>query len=252
MEYKQQTADKIFDAAKKVFVEKGFDGARTQRIADEGGVNKALLHYYFKTKERLFELTYKDSIDKLFDTIELLLANELPIETKIDGFVDGLSDFCIQNPLIPTFIFGELFGSQKSSLYDIVKEKKCPNEFEGKESIYYAMLSMTLFPFIAMPFMRCNCDFESYLEENKTITKKMLKIHIGLVNLVDQEEIDRVKEAQRAAKAAIKAAKEAEKAAKEIEKEAERLAKEAEKEAEKRKKLQEYNLFDDPAQYKLF
>lgn len=234
MEYKQQTADKIFDAAKKVFVEKGFDGARTQRIADEGGVNKALLHYYFKTKERLFELTYKDSIDKLFDKIDLLLSKELPIEAKIDGFVDGLSDFCIKNPLIPTFVFGELFGSQKSSLEDIIKEKKCPKEFADKESTYYAMLSMTIFPFIAMPFLRCNCDFESYLEENKTITKKMLKMQLGIINVVDQAEIDRIKEAQRAEKAAIKAAKE------------------AEKEAEKRKKLQEYNLFDDPAQYKLF
>jgi len=52
---KENTEDKIVEAAKKVFIQKGMDGARMQQIADEAGINKALLHYYFRTKNKLFE-----------------------------------------------------------------------------------------------------------------------------------------------------------------------------------------------------
>lgn len=274
MEYKQQTADKIFEAAKRVFVERGFDGARTQRIADEGGVNKALLHYYFKTKEQLFEVTYKDSLDKLFDAIDALLVVNLPLEEQIDNFVDGLNAFCVENPLVPTFVFGELFGSQKNNIIEMVREVRIPEIFEGREELYYSTLSMILFPFIAMPFIMSNRDFTDYLIKHLEMSKRMIKSQLSGVDVDEMRRIevelaekmamekaarDAEKEAERLAKEAEKAARDAEKAAikaaREAEKEAERLAKEAEKaekEAERRKKLQEYNLFDDPAQYKLF
>ena len=55
----KQTEEKIFDAATDVFVEKGMDGARMQDIANHAGINKALLHYYFRTKDQLFNAVFE-------------------------------------------------------------------------------------------------------------------------------------------------------------------------------------------------
>jgi AcrR family transcriptional regulator len=60
------TEEKILEAAKKVFHRKGFEGARMQEIADEAGINKALLHYYFRTKENLFDDVFKAAFREIF------------------------------------------------------------------------------------------------------------------------------------------------------------------------------------------
>ena len=54
------TEEKIFEAATDVFVEKGMDGARMQDIANQAGINKALLHYYYRTKDNLFQCRFRD------------------------------------------------------------------------------------------------------------------------------------------------------------------------------------------------
>ena len=75
MAKEKNTEDKIVDAAKKVFIQKGMDGARMQQIADEAGINKALLHYYFRTKNKLFEkvfsIVFKMAIKFVGETITI-------------------------------------------------------------------------------------------------------------------------------------------------------------------------------------
>lgn len=61
----ENAEQKILTAARNVFIRKGFAGARMQEIADEAGINKALLHYYFRSKEKLFEVIFKESFGKL-------------------------------------------------------------------------------------------------------------------------------------------------------------------------------------------
>ncbi|HOI50037.1 MAG TPA: helix-turn-helix domain-containing protein, partial [Prolixibacteraceae bacterium] len=68
-EIKDKTEDKILDAAHEVFLRKGMDGARMQEIADEAGINKALLHYYFRSKEKLFEAILATVLKKAFPNI---------------------------------------------------------------------------------------------------------------------------------------------------------------------------------------
>ena len=68
----KSTEEKILAAAKKVFVAKGMAGARMQDIADEAGINKALLHYYFRNKEKLFELIFMDAAQKLIQKINYI------------------------------------------------------------------------------------------------------------------------------------------------------------------------------------
>ena len=79
------TEDKILLAASKVFTEKGFAGARTRDIADEAGINLALLNYYFRSKEKLFDQVMKVKIVLLFGKIIPIISNEkTTIEEKID------------------------------------------------------------------------------------------------------------------------------------------------------------------------
>jgi AcrR family transcriptional regulator len=87
----KQTEDKIFNAATLVFEEKGMDGARMQDIADKAGINKALLHYYFRTKDRLFEVVFQ----KLYLKVILQLKRKSDFSSnntyhscrKIQGFL---------------------------------------------------------------------------------------------------------------------------------------------------------------------
>lgn len=105
---KDNTEDKILNAAQDVFVRKGMDGARMQEIADEAGINKALLHYYFRTKERLFQAIFKKVLSKILPNIMLMVESDLPIEEKLGFFIEKYIDLLIKNPFMPAFILREI------------------------------------------------------------------------------------------------------------------------------------------------
>ena len=77
------TEQKIFEAAHEVFTQKGMDGAKMQEIADRAGINKALLHYYYRTKEKLYEAVVRVIISKALPAIWQVIESELPLEEKI-------------------------------------------------------------------------------------------------------------------------------------------------------------------------
>src|SRR5579872_6639447 len=78
-----QTETRILDAAHRVFVRSGTAGARTQEIAREAGVNSALLHYYFRTKERLAEAVFRRAASQLMPAVIRILASDLSLEDKV-------------------------------------------------------------------------------------------------------------------------------------------------------------------------
>ncbi len=75
----------ILETARSVFVEKGFDGARMQEIADKAGINKALLHYYFRSKQNLFESILNESIQKIIPHILEFMESEVSLAKKIES-----------------------------------------------------------------------------------------------------------------------------------------------------------------------
>jgi AcrR family transcriptional regulator len=85
---KDNTEEKIIDAATYVFVKKGMDGARMQEIADRAGINKALLHYYFRSKEKLFDAVFTRIISIAFPRIGQILTSDLPILEKVEKVID--------------------------------------------------------------------------------------------------------------------------------------------------------------------
>jgi AcrR family transcriptional regulator len=102
------TEKDILEAAKRVFQIKGMYGARMQEIADEAGINKAMLHYYFRSKDKLFDAVFQDAAKNFFSKIRELLNVDKPLLEKIEYFVENYVELLLQNSFIPAFIITEV------------------------------------------------------------------------------------------------------------------------------------------------
>ena len=166
------TEEKILEAARKVLFAKGYAGARMQDIADEAGINKALLHYYFRNKEKLFEVVFRDAISKLMPKVEdIFLNEELHIFDKLRRFCTLYIRTWIENPFIPIFVLheihtneGEGFAKVMKSLYgNPVKTVLVAIERSVKKKEIRAIdppqlllniLSLCIFPFVGRPVFK--------------------------------------------------------------------------------------------------
>ena len=103
-----ETEERILDAAHAVFLRHGTAGARTQDIADEAGVNKALLHYYFRSKDRLAEAVFQRAARRLMPPILAMLASEAPLEDKVREVVRREIDTLRATPGLPGYLLSEM------------------------------------------------------------------------------------------------------------------------------------------------
>lgn len=165
-EIESNTENIILKAARIVFTNKGFDGARMQEIADEAGINKALLHYYFRSKDKLFEAIFKDVLNTMFTKVISVLMAEMPLFEKIEKISSNYIDILAQNPDIAGFVFHEisrnparLVGNMKSVGADfaIIKNQVDEAVEAGRiipikaEQLIANLISLCIFPFIAKP-----------------------------------------------------------------------------------------------------
>lgn len=102
------TREKILQSAHLVFLRKGMDGARMQEIADEAGINKALLHYYFHTKEELFREVFCGVLRQLIPGLISIFRGNEPFEKKIESIVEEYDSFISRNPVLPQFVIREI------------------------------------------------------------------------------------------------------------------------------------------------
>lgn len=102
------TQRRILDAADAVFLRRGTDGARMQEIAEEAGVNKALLHYYYRTKELLSRGVFERAASALLPEVVGILASDLELEQKIERVVEAYLDQLSRRPYLPGYIISEL------------------------------------------------------------------------------------------------------------------------------------------------
>jgi AcrR family transcriptional regulator len=185
----KQTEEKIFEAATEVFLEKGMDGARMQDIADCAGINKALLHYYYRTKEHLFNAVFEMIAGQMFQKFAPVFDENLSLEEKIRFFLREHITFLQKNPKLPAFIFNELNRKPEriNKLIrglDITKlwttlETQHKEELEKysltRENIPQFMTSivaMSVFPFAARALItsimeKMGYDFADYIEKRK-------------------------------------------------------------------------------------
>jgi len=102
------TEQRILDAAHAVFIRAGTAGARMQEIADEAAVNKALLHYYFRSKERLAEAVFKRAASRVFPVILQVLGSDLEIEEKVERVIAHYLDQLSETPYLAGYVICEL------------------------------------------------------------------------------------------------------------------------------------------------
>ncbi len=162
--------EKILEAARQVFENKGMSGARMQEIADEAKINKSLLHYYYRSKQKLFEAVFKTAFHKLAPQINIILNSDQSICEKIRNFSMNYTSFMIKHPYLPNFILQELnrnpafvkelistktFPSMKNfqkQIREAVANKKI-RKIEA-EQLFINILSLNIFPFVAAPLLK--------------------------------------------------------------------------------------------------
>lgn len=180
------TEEKIVLAAEKVFIEKGMAGARMQQIADEAGINKALLHYYYRSKEKLFSLVFRTAIKALVpNLVKSYKTGEGSFEDKIRKFVDAYLTMIEKNPHIPGFVIHEL-NNRPDKLIEMLSELNIDisfiiNDIESEiekgnikpidpTHLIMNIVSMCIFPIVARPMVT-----GIFFQGDKTAYKEFIK-----------------------------------------------------------------------------
>ena len=110
----QNKEQQILEAAEQEFLEKGYDGARTTSIAKTAGVTHAMLHYYFRTKEQLFEHIIDKKMSEIVPLMTHLFGNSgLPLVERIEEAVSAHFDFVVSNPDLPRFLINEVLPNKE-------------------------------------------------------------------------------------------------------------------------------------------
>jgi AcrR family transcriptional regulator len=187
---------RILAAAKKIFTREGMAGARMQDIADEAGINKALLHYYFRDKDKLFEMIFQEEAQKFFPKIAMIFQSDAPLFEKIENFVNEYIDEMLANPYLPWFVMNEINRDPDQFLNKMLQNTHFPQPVKFIEQIereikkgtikkvspihlLLNLLSMTIFPFIAKPMIIRNVrmnesQFRLAMEQRKTEIPKFI------------------------------------------------------------------------------
>lgn len=193
----------ILYAAEKLFLEKGFAMVSTTQIANAAGCNQALVHYYFRTKERLFEAIFAEKLKTFFSVIFQTREESLPFEEKLKKYIGAHFDMLMANPKLPFLVINELttnpdrIDSLKESLGQSISHVYGPFQEEldveieaGRirpttiPDIIYSMVALNVMAFIGAPIMKkilvINDDFFNFMlmhrkEENIRVIINSLK-----------------------------------------------------------------------------
>ncbi|MEQ1745594.1 MAG: TetR family transcriptional regulator [Saprospiraceae bacterium] len=194
------TEEKIKDAARKLFVEKGFGNTTTRDIAECADTNVALVNYYFRSKENLFQSVFRESFSQAFLPIASILNDDLPLEVKIYKFVDNITDLLRRAPMLPIFILSEMRGEhapmckamqQAGALEPATGFQKQLDEEAAKGNIRPVdarqveanLMALVLFPFLSTNIlkMKHNMDeiaFDRFVEDRKKIVPETILAYL--------------------------------------------------------------------------
>ncbi|HEU4555155.1 MAG TPA: TetR/AcrR family transcriptional regulator [Chitinophaga sp.] len=189
MSQERNTEEQIIAAAKKIFSAKGLAGARMQDIADEAGINKAMLHYYYRSKEKLFEMVFNEALDRLLQRLSNAINTNLPLTEKIREIVRSYIEGLMENPHVPLFVLNELQQQPELLIKQFRSKPSFPNIQQFLMEIAVAgekglikkvspiqlmlnILSMCVFPFVAKPLVKGvtgidEVQFKLLVEERK-------------------------------------------------------------------------------------
>ncbi len=174
----RETEERILDAAHAVFLRKGTAGARMQEVADEAGVNKALLHYYFRSKDGLALAVFRRALASLLPQVIGILCSAVPLEEKVRRVVEVETEELRRSPFLPGYVLGELThhpervkeafaaaaGAQLERMGESVLTavgRQLREEAEAgrirsisAEELVLNLFSLVMFPFAGRPLLR--------------------------------------------------------------------------------------------------
>jgi len=110
------TEQAILEAAEKEFIEKGYERTKTTQIARMAGVTHAMLHYYYKTKENLFNVIFERKVMDFSGTFILILEENIPFQEKLKQGIEAHFDLLGQNPHLPSFVYNEIIQNEERKL----------------------------------------------------------------------------------------------------------------------------------------
>lgn len=195
----ENTETEILIAAKEIFQQKGLAGARMQEIADKAKINKALLHYYYRSKQLLFEAVFKSAFSLLAPQLNKVLNDDSDLFEKIRKFTENYVSFVIKHPYLPNFVIQEL-NKNPEFVQKLRSEKNFPSIEKFKlqvsdainqgiikpieaEQLFINIISLNIFPFIGEPLLMAlvNVDKESY---NKILENRKTEVAEFIINSI--------------------------------------------------------------------
>ena len=193
------TQELILNAAREVFIRKGYSGARMQEIADEAGINKALLFYYFRSKENLFHAIFTGVLEQIQKEILSILNSEMELFDKLRFFFNFYIGILQKNSFVPGFLIHEV-NQNAQMLVDTFKKAgfSLPVHFINQINdeikrgrikaidpmqLLLNMLSLAIFPIIAAPLFQgiMNINDDSY---NEIIEKRKTELADWVINSI--------------------------------------------------------------------
>ena len=191
------TEEKIKEAARKLFTQKGFAATRTRDIAEEAGINLALLNYYFRSKQKLFDLIMLENFRQFIQGISVRVYDETAtIDEKIEKIVTAYIDFLTQHPDLPLFILNEIRGNpskiaekinedvspMRSHLMKQLREAGKAGKIPDVDPFHFManLIGLTVFPFVSKPILQrvtnVNDDrFAALMQERKKLVPIWIK-----------------------------------------------------------------------------
>ena len=198
------TEDRIKAAARKVFHQKGYAGTRTRDIAEEAGINHAMLNYYFRSKEKLFEIVMTETMAYFFQGVGTILNDEsTSLEEKIERVVANYINLLLEEPELPTFMFNEVRANPEpfvanTPIFQALEHSVLARQYaeavaQGRitePNLMHTVLnviSLVIFPFIAQPIFTAlsRTDKEAYkalMLQRKTLIPQWIKAILFLQN----------------------------------------------------------------------
>ena len=186
---KPSTEELILEAAQAVFLEKGLAGARMQEIADRAGINKALLHYYFRSKEKLSELIITRAVGALLPRVLAVLETDQDLFAKIRQVAGEYVTFVSRNSFMPLFIINEVNRNPQFFLKASVQHEKARIDTFRRQveeavaqgrirpissaQLLMNLMSLVMFPFLGKPIFQAALglsegDFQLEMERRRT------------------------------------------------------------------------------------
>ena len=189
--------ERIKAAARKVFHQKGYAGTRTRDIAEEAGINHAMVNYYFRSKEKLFGIVMLETMTFFFKGVSTILNNEnTSLEQKIEQVVAKYIDLLLEEPELPTFVFNEVRTNpepfiENSPIYKALQNSVLARQYSeavarGEVSepnllqMVLNVISLVIFPFITQPILIAlnkidNDQYKALILERKKLIPQWIK-----------------------------------------------------------------------------